>query len=319
MVGFRPQENVQLTATEHAFAGAVSGAVSRVMFQPLDVLKVRFQLQIEPIQPKNSSKYWGMYQATRTIIKEESLRALWKGHVPAQFLSVLYGVGQFVSFEFLTKLAWKHLPEEYSTKYRPLTHTVCGGLAACAGTMLAQPSDVLRTRFIAQGSVKTYSGLLSAMNQIKQTEGIPGLYKGLGPALIQTSFQIGLQFGLYSGLTSMWQWMEHKPLGGALGVTESLVCGAASGVISKFLAYPLDMTKKRLEIRGVEHIRKEFGSTRAYRGFIHCVVCVLREEGLRGMYKGLSPSLIKAAFMAASNFFIYEQVCNALKLRKADS
>ncbi|XP_033745376.1 mitochondrial thiamine pyrophosphate carrier-like [Pecten maximus] len=315
MVGFRPQEGVQLTATEHASAGALSGAVSRVVFQPLDVLKVRFQLQIEPIQRRDSSKYWGMYQATRTIIKEEGVRALWKGHVPAQILSVLYGVGQFVSFEFLTKLAWKHLPEEYSTKYRPLTHTVCGALAACTGTMLAQPTDVLRTRFIAQGSVKTYSGLLSAIKQIRQVEGIHGLYKGLNLAVIQTSFQIGIQFGLYSSLSSVWQWMEHRPLGGPSGVAQSLVCGAASGVISKFIAYPLDMTKKRLEIRGVEHIRKEFGSTRAYRGFIHCIVCVFREEGIRGMYKGLSPSLLKAGFMAASNFFIYEQVCNVLKQR----
>lgn len=316
MVGFQPQEGVQLTATEHAAAGAVSGAVSRVLFQPLDVLKVRFQLQIEPIQRQDSSKYWGMYQATRTIIKEEGVRALWKGHVPAQLLSVLYGAGQFMSFEFLTKLAWRHLPEEYSTKYRPVTHTVCGGLAACVGTLMAQPMDVLRTRFIAQGSLKTYSGgLLSAVKQIKQVEGIQGLYKGLHPALIQTSFQIGIQFGLYSGLSSIWQWMEHKPLGGPSGITQSLSCGAASGVISKFIAYPLDMTKKRLEIRGVEQIREEFGSTRSYRGFLHCIVSVFREEGVRGMYKGLSPSLIKAGVMAASNFFIYEQVCNVLKLR----
>ncbi|OWF49792.1 mitochondrial thiamine pyrophosphate carrier-like [Mizuhopecten yessoensis] len=317
MVGYRAQEDVHLTGKEHALAGAVSGVVSRVMFQPLDVLKVRFQLQIEPIQQQNSSKYWGIYQATRTIIKEEGTRALWKGHVPAQLLSVVYGVGQFVTFEFLTKLVWKHLPEECSTKYRPLTHTVCGSLAACSATVLAHPADVLRTRFIAQGSIKTYSSLLSGIKKIKQTEGILGFYKGLGPALIQTGFQMGLQFGLYSGLTSIWQWMEHRPLGGKLGITESLVCGAGSGIISKLIAYPLDMTKKRLELQGVEQIRKEFGAIRVYRGFINCLVCVLREEGVRGMYKGLSPSLIKAGFMSASNFFLYDQVCNVLSRRNS--
>lgn len=35
-----------------------------------------------------------MTQATQLIIQEEGLAALWKGHVPAQVLSVLYGVVQ---------------------------------------------------------------------------------------------------------------------------------------------------------------------------------------------------------------------------------
>ena len=46
MVGYDPLEKVHLSATEHAFAGAVSGAVSRACIQPLDVLKIRFQVRL---------------------------------------------------------------------------------------------------------------------------------------------------------------------------------------------------------------------------------------------------------------------------------
>ena len=91
-----------------------------------------------------------------------------------------------------------------------------------------------------------------------------------------------------------------------------MVCGAGSGMVSKAIVYPFDLCKKRLEIRGIEDIRQEFGVSRQYKGLFHCLRCVAVEEGWKGLYKGLSPSLLKAAFMAMSNFVIYEQVCELL-------
>ena len=52
------------------------------------------QLQVEPILKSQQSKYWSVHQAFRSIIKEEGVTALWKGHVPAQILSVCYGLAQ---------------------------------------------------------------------------------------------------------------------------------------------------------------------------------------------------------------------------------
>lgn len=52
-----------------------------------------FQLQYEPISRTNSiGKYHGMKQAMKCMVKEEGLRALWKGHVPAQILSIGFGI-----------------------------------------------------------------------------------------------------------------------------------------------------------------------------------------------------------------------------------
>lgn len=47
---------------------------------------------------------------------------------------------------------------------------------------------------------------------------------------------------------------------------------------------------------------------------------MLREEGAQGFFKGLSPSLLKAALSTGFVFFWYELVCNLFhRLRKADS
>lgn len=53
------------------------------------------QLQIERfslLEPR--AKYLGIAQATNRIFREEGLRAFWKGHVPAQLLSISYGAVQ---------------------------------------------------------------------------------------------------------------------------------------------------------------------------------------------------------------------------------
>ena len=43
MVGFDPGIK-ELTKMEHAYAGAASGVVTRMIAQPLDVIKIRFQV-----------------------------------------------------------------------------------------------------------------------------------------------------------------------------------------------------------------------------------------------------------------------------------
>lgn len=93
---------------------------------------------------------------------------------------------------------------------------------------------------------------------------------------------------------------------------ESLVCGSSSGVASKVIVYPLDMAKKRLQVQGFESARVQFGATQQYSGLLSCLVRVARTEGVRGLYKGLTPGLLKAAVVAGCNFSVYEQVCHML-------
>ena len=65
-----------------ATAGAIAGAIARLVVNPLDVLKIRFQVQLEPIsasQPVTAtasvlSKYTGLRQAFVTIVKEEGIK-----------------------------------------------------------------------------------------------------------------------------------------------------------------------------------------------------------------------------------------------------
>ena len=97
------------------------------------------------------------------------------------------------------------------------------------------------------------------------------------------------------------------------GAIESLVCGSGAGFGAKLAVYPLDLTKKRLQVQGFERGRKGFGRMQEYKGLANCMRTIVTDEGFRGLYKGLTPSLLKAVVSAACIFFSYEQCCNVIR------
>jgi solute carrier family 25 thiamine pyrophosphate transporter 19 len=204
MVGFDPS-SVQLTKTEYGFSSASSGVLTRCVCQPFDVVKIRFQLQLEPIKKGSLAKYTSISGAFQKIPREEGFRALWKGLIPAQLLSVVFNTSQFVAFEMITKNVFPLLPLTMQcTDLKPFTHFICGGLAGCTATIIAQPCDVMRTRFVAQGEPKRYTSITQGFALMIREEGARAMYKGLVPTLIQIGPQTGCQFGFYAILTSVW-------------------------------------------------------------------------------------------------------------------
>uniref|UniRef100_A0A3Q3BPI1 Mitochondrial thiamine pyrophosphate carrier n=1 Tax=Kryptolebias marmoratus TaxID=37003 RepID=A0A3Q3BPI1_KRYMA len=306
MVGYDPQaQNAAPTPQEAALAGSAAGIATRALISPIDVIKIRFQLQIECVSSRRpAGKYWGILQASRCIYSEEGLSAFWKGHTPAQLLSICYGAVQFVSFEFLTKVAHKSTPYDSQTAG---VHFVCGGLAACSATVACQPLDTLRTRFAAQGEPKVYRSLRHAVSTMWRSEGPWTFYRGLSPTLLAVFPYAGMQFFFYNEILAL---LSEK----------NLICGSGAGMISKTITYPCDLFKKRLQVGGFEKARVYFGQVRSYSGLTDCMVQVAKEEGFRGFFKGFSPSLLKAALSTGFTFFWYEfflsVTCNIREKRK---
>lgn len=320
MVGFDPKRKDGgrgLSSLQYGFCGSVSGMVTRLLVQPLDVLKIRFQLQIEPTSKSiTSGKYSGVWQAFKLIYKEEGFASLWKGHVPAQVLSVVYGYVQFMAFEAITEFLWRTYPVSTTPKWKPVSHFVCGGIAGCLSSTVAQPLDVLRTRLVAQGEPKVYKNIYQAACRMYINEGVISFYKGLVPTLVQIFPHAGLQFGFYAFFKSFWEMsfnIKKKDPYQPADVEESLVCGALSGICSKGIIYPLDMVKKRLQVQGFHEARGTFGKVQSYSGMLNCFKVVAKEEGVAGFFKGLAPSTLKAGLSVALIFCTYEQCLTVIR------
>ncbi|XP_045601973.2 mitochondrial thiamine pyrophosphate carrier isoform X1 [Procambarus clarkii] len=305
-VGYKGDNQEHLTPKDHAFAGAVSGFLTRGFLQPLDVLKIRFQLQVESTRRCSGGLYHGILQSAAKIMHSEGLTALWKGHVPAQALSISFGITQFWSYAVLTKAANNRgIGEGY------LTHGVCGALAGICGTLASFPCDIARTRLIAQGIPKCYSGMLDAWRKMLHQEGIFSLWRGLVPTLAMTAPYTGLTFCFYNAFFKL----ASKSIGKdseASWLSCSGVSGLASGVCAKVCVYPLDVFKKRMQIRGFEEARRQFGKVVVYPSTLKCISQVTQEEGILAWYKGLWPAMLKSGCASGSIFITYEATCRIL-------
>ena len=200
-------------------------------------------------------------------------------------------------------------------------------MAGASGTLASAPGDVLRTRLVAQAD-PVYKSIWHAVTQLWKEGGVPAFYKGALPAVMMTAPQAALQFAFYSLFTSLVPKVPLKDRSVSISIPESLSCGGLAGMASKSLLYPLDVAKKRLQVdkipkgtpklpqvSGWEVGREGLGQTARYRGLRHCVFSLVAQEGFRGLYKGFSPALIKAAATTSIHFAAYEHICLLLSYR----
>nr|VZH97611.1 unnamed protein product [Spirometra erinaceieuropaei] len=306
-----------------ALAGSLSGFTVRAITQPLDVLKIRFQLQVENISSTNGGYYQSVSQAFRRIIQEEGLVGLWKGHVPGQILSVVYTGSEFYCFHKFSELSARYLHSVPSTS-RDLAFGSCAGVVS---SVICQPLDVFRTRLAGQGCRKVYQGLLHGARCILREEGFLAFWRGLTPTLLLIVPQTALSFGIYEGLKRTFKpgnaSTSDTPASYDSGPWLTLLtpaAGALAGCVSKTAIYPLDVVKKRFQIVGFEEARKPFGKlpnvTRAtltghesasYKfitGF--ALLHIWRTEGFLGLFKGWLPSMLKAGVSTAATFTFFE-------------
>lgn len=76
--------------------------------------------------------------------------------------------------------------------------------------------------------------------------------------------------------------------------TVNSICGALGGVASGIVTCPLDVIKTRLQAQGSFRRGPNYaaGSPLLYRGMVGTARTIWREDGVRGMYRGLGPMLL---------------------------
>ncbi|MBA0749642.1 hypothetical protein Gogos_003544 [Gossypium gossypioides] len=306
-----------------ASAGAISGGISRTVTSPLDVIKIRFQVQLEPTSSwallrgdlSGSSKYTGMSQATKDILREEGLPGFWRGNVPALLMVMPYTAIQFAMLHKLKTFASGSSKTVDHLSISPYLSYISGGLAGCAATVGSYPFDLLRTILASQGEPKVYPTMRSALFDIISTRGFRGLYAGLSPTLVEIVPYAGLQFGTYDTF-KRWAmtWNRSRSFNTSSTTDHSLssfqlfICGLAAGTCAKLVCHPLDVVKKRFQIEGLQRHPK-YGARvdhRAYKNMFDALQRILQSEGWHGLYKGIVPSTIKAAPAGAVTFVAYE-------------
>ncbi|XP_046872293.1 mitochondrial folate transporter/carrier-like [Hypomesus transpacificus] len=83
---------------------------------------------------------------------------------------------------------------------------------------------------------------------------------------------------------------------------ENLAAGLSGGVVSTLLLHPLDLVKIRFAVSDGLNLRPK------YDGIIHCMRSVWQQEGIRGLYQGVTPNIWGAGASWGLYFFFYNAI-----------
>ncbi|XP_027926596.1 mitochondrial substrate carrier family protein B-like [Vigna unguiculata] len=291
-------QQVQVGTVSQLLAGGLAGAFAKTCTAPLARLTILFQVHGMHFEMAALSKpsIWG--EASR-IVNEEGFRAFWKGNLVTIAHRLPYSAVNFYAYERYKNLLQIFMGENHrgNTSADLFVHFVGGGLSGITSATATYPLDLVRTRLAAQRSSIYYRGISHAFSTICREEGFSGLYKGLGATLLGVGPNIAISFSVYEGLRSFWQ--SQRPDDSTVMV--SLACGSLSGVASSTATFPLDLVRRRMQLEGAGG-RARVYNTSLFGTFKH----IVRNEGLRGLYRGILPEYYKVVPSVGIVFMTYE-------------
>jgi len=289
-------------------AGGVAGAVSRTVVSPLERLKILFQIQSVGREEYKMSVGKGLMK----MWKDEGWRGLMRGNGTNCIRIVPYSAVQFGSYNF-----YKKFFERPGHEMSSLNRLVCGGAAGITSVFFTYPLDIVRTRLsiqsasfaaLSQAHKARLPGMWATLVLMYKTEGgVLALYRGIIPTVAGVAPYVGLNFMTYELVRQYFTPEgEQNP-----SAWRKLAAGAISGAVAQTFTYPFDVLRRRFQINTMS------GMGYQYTGILNAVTSIIAQEGVKGMYKGIVPNLLKVAPSMASSWLSFEMTRDFLLTLKA--
>ncbi|XP_042335480.1 brain mitochondrial carrier protein 1 isoform X3 [Sceloporus undulatus] len=234
-----------------------------------------------------------MFHALFRISREEGILALYSGIAPALLRQASYGTIKIGIYQSLKRLFVDRLEDETL-----LINVICGVVSGVISSALANPTDVLKIRMQAQGSL-FQGGMIGSFIDIYQQEGTRGLWRGVVPTAQRAAIVVGVELPVYD-ITK-----KHLILSGLVGDTilthfiSSFTCGLAGAIASN----PVDVVRTRMMNQ-----RAIVGSVDLYRGTLDGLIKTWKSEGFFALYKGFLPNWLRLGPWNIIFFITYEQL-----------
>ncbi|KIE01782.1 Mitochondrial carrier domain protein, partial [Metarhizium majus ARSEF 297] len=215
LVGVAPEKAIKLTVNDlvrghftdkqgrislsaEILAGASAGGCQVVFTNPLEIVKIRLQVQGEVAKsvegtPKRSAMW---------IVRNLGLVGLYKGASACLLRDVPFSAIYFPTYSHLKKDFFGETP---ANKLGVLQLLTAGAIAGMPAAYLTTPCDVIKTRLQveARKGEASYTGLRHAASTIWKEEGFTAFFKG-GPARIfRSSPQFGFTLAAYEVLQTL--------------------------------------------------------------------------------------------------------------------
>ena len=136
---------------------------------------------------------------------------------------------------------------------------------------------------ISYGARRTtlFQYILIGCRDIFKNEGVPALFKGLGPTLVGVIPARSINFFTYGNGKQV---IANQFNGGQENAAVHLAAAAFAGIATSTCTNPIWVVKTRMQLSA--------SSSQPFNSALSCIKHILRNDGVFGMYKGLSASYL---------------------------
>lgn len=188
-----PESENEIHLPLEILAGMGAGASQVVFTNPIEIVKIRLQVQgeiarQEGIAPKSAVQ----------ICKELGFAGLYRGATACFARDIPFSGIYFPTYAAL-KEAFKKDGEKETSGWGLL---IAGSIAGAISASSTTPFDVVKTRLQveARKGQQTYSGIFDCFRKVYQAEGLLAFYKGVLPRTLRSSPQFGVTLLAYEFL-----------------------------------------------------------------------------------------------------------------------
>lgn len=291
--------------------GGMASMIAGFATHPLDLIKVRMQLQGEVVAAPalafaghaNVAAPSGPFSVGLNVARAEGVQALYSGVSATLLRQALYSSTRMGLYEYL-KHQWRDESTEKGASGLSLYKKVTAALVAGGtGAIVGNPADLAMVRMQADGRLpvherRNYTGVGNALYRMVQQDGVLSLWTGSAPTVTRAMLVTAAQLATYDQIKDAVTKNHMVPEGLATQVVAS--CGA--GVLASVASNPIDVVKTRVMNMKVD------GGAPPYRGALDCAIKTLRAEGPMALYKGFVPTVTRQGPFAIVLFLSLEQI-----------
>ncbi|XP_024888169.1 solute carrier family 25 member 40-like isoform X1 [Temnothorax curvispinosus] len=299
-------------------ASCTGAFITSIFVTPLDVVKIRLQTQQKamlsnkcflycnglmdhlcpcvngkmPEWMRRNGKFNGTVDALLKISKTEGVVSLWSGLSPTLVLAVPATVAYFVSYEQLRLYLKDTYNREFKKKGTNMEQPfwipmLAGSTARIWAATLVSPLELIRTKM--QSQKLSYAEIIQTLKTVVRYSGISGLWMGLSSTLLRDVPFSAIYWLNYETIKKVYSSYSSQQT-----FTFNLAAGAIAGSIAAFFTIPFDVVKTH---RQIEMGEKEIYSDKPIRSSTTWTIIqrIYHQNGLKGLFTGLTPRLVKVA------------------------
>ncbi|KAI3718032.1 hypothetical protein L1987_70019 [Smallanthus sonchifolius] len=308
--------------------GGIASIVAGCSTHPLDLIKVRMQLQGEsapaanpnlrpafayngavampqPPPPPATVVRAGPVSVGLKIYRTEGVSALFSGISATVLRQTLYSTTRMGLYEIFRNKWTDQTTGTFSLTRKITAGLLAGGIGAAVGN----PADVAMVRMQADGRLpvaerRNYKGVGDAIARMVKQEGVTSLWRGSSLTVNRAMIVTASQLASYDQIKETI--LKNGVIGDGLGT--HVTASFAAGFVASMASNPVDVIKTR-----VMNMKVEEGVAPPYKGAVDCAVKTVKAEGPMALYKGFIPTISRQGPFTVVLFVTLEQVRKLLK------